>query len=253
MDDVHVVPVNLHIVRDNDELAEMAADYIISASRSAIQHTGRFTIALSGGTTPRRTYELLARPEYSLRVQWERWYVYFSDERCVPHTDPESNYGMAARSLLDRVPVPDDQVFRIKEGIEPAIAAADYEGQLRIVFPMGTPAFDVILLGLGEEGHVASLFPHSAAVDETERLVVANEVPAATPQRVTFTFRTINAAKHVVFLAAGAHKAWAVHAALHPDQVPHRAVPAACVSPIGTVEWLMDEAAAAGLHVPGPA
>jgi 6-phosphogluconolactonase len=228
-------------------LAEEAAQRVLSIAAEAIGSRGRFTMALAGGTTPRGLYLRLAAEPFRARVDWARTWIFQGDERCVPPSDPESNYLMAYESLLSRVPVPPGQLFRIHgEEKDSALAAAQYESELRTTFAPAPVRFDLILLGMGVDGHVASLFPGSPALGENDRLVTAVEVRAATVAlRITMTLAVLNAARHVLFLVAGPEKVRSLTDALRN---PASTLPAARVRPTdGTLHWLVDRAAATSL------
>jgi 6-phosphogluconolactonase len=218
------------------------------ASRS-IDSNGRFTVALSGGSTPRGLYSVLASGAIP-GLSWKQIYLFWSDERHVPPDDAESNYRMVQESLLSKVPVPAGNVFRVHaEEKDAATAAAQYEQTLRDFFAVKAgdfPQFDLILLGLGPEGHTASLFPDTAALDEKQRLVVANWVPKLNAQRITLTLPLINRASTVLFLAEGAKKAAIVHEVLEDPQAD---LPAQKVQPVsGRLLWMLDQAAANALQ-----
>lgn len=236
---------------DAAALARAAAELFIETARAAIAARGRFSVALSGGSTPRALYHLLAGSEYHDRVDWSRTWVFFGDERCVPPTNAESNYRMAREALLFHVPVPATQVFRMRgEAADPDAAARLYEINLRRAFalaPGELPRFDLILLGMGPDGHTASLFPHTEALRVQDRLVVANWVEKLSATRLTLTLPAINHAALVVFLVAGADKAETLAAVLQgspqPEELPSQQV----APPDGRVVWLVDQAAAAQL------
>ncbi|MEK7700946.1 MAG: 6-phosphogluconolactonase [candidate division NC10 bacterium] len=235
------------VLNDPDELAETAARLVVEAAAEAIAARGRFTIALAGGATPRATYAKLAVSPFCDRVDWSRTWAFFGDERAVPPQHPDSNYGMAHAALLSKVPLPEAQVLRIRaEAEDPEAAAGEYAKALARVFATRRgqlPRFDVILLGLGVDGHTASLFPGSPVLKEVFRTVAAVHAGAAAiPQRLTLTFPVLNTAARVVFLVAGAEKAKAVRAVL----VEGALLPAAMVRPdAGELVWLLDRAAAA--------
>src|SRR5205809_5257850 len=200
------------IVPDPDALAATAARLIADTAADAIDARGRFMWALAGGETPRSTYAKLALPPFRERVDWHRTWVFFGDERAVPPDHPDSNYRMAHETLLGKVPIPAAQVLRIHgEAPDPEVAAAEYAGALVTAF--GTrrgelPRFDLVLLGMGVDGHTASLFPGSPVLREIFRAVAAVHVAAASiPQRLTLTLPVLNAAARVVFLVAGPEKA----------------------------------------------
>lgn len=240
------------IVEDAVALAEAAARSIAETARAAVAARARFTVALAGGATPRATYERIASAPLRDTVPWERTWVFFGDERGVPPDHRESNYRMAHDALLATVPVPEHQIFRIRgEAEDPEAAAAEYTRALADVFAPprgGLPRFDLVLLGLGVDGHAASLFPGSPVLKEVFRPVAAVHATAALiPQRFTLTFPVINAAACVVFLVSGAEKAKVVKAALG-DRAPW--LPATLVQPSdGRLIWMLDRPAAALLDV----
>jgi len=242
--------VSIEILPDAEALALRAADLFALAAQEAAAARGRFAVALSGGETPRTLYRLLARQQFSQKIPWRRVEFYWGDERCVPPDDPASNYGMARDALLKHVPLPEVNVHRV-HGEEGAGAAAPaYERDLRALAALERPkselpVFDLVLLGLGGDGHTASLFPHSDAL-AVEHFAVATEAPDGSP-RVTLTYPVINAARRVWFLVSGAGKAGMVAEVLEGLTVPE-AVPAQGVRPVhGHLTWLLDEAAAAEL------
>jgi 6-phosphogluconolactonase len=198
---------NLEVFDDGEALAAAAAERFISAAREAIALRSRFLVALAGGSTPERLYERLALPENVPRVPWPRTFVFFGDERFVPHDHPDSNVGLARRRLLEKVPVPPGQVFPIPTDLAtPEEAAGAYEQVLRE--QLGDKAFDLILLGMGSDGHTASLFPGQKTLQEKKKWAVAalpGELPPAVP-RVTLTFPLLNKARRVLFLVAGDSK-----------------------------------------------
>ena len=241
------------IAEDPAALAEAAGHAIVEVAGKAVSTHGRFTVALAGGSTPRATYERLARPPLCDRMPWERTWVFFGDERGVAPDHPDSNYRMASQALLAKVPIPAAQIARIRgEADDPEAAAADYARHVGEVFACKRgelPRFDLILLGMGVDGHTGSLFPGSPVLKEVFRSVAAVHAAAASiPQRFTFTLPVINAAAHVMFLVAGPEKAKVLKAVLGE---PSSALPAAMVRPSnGRLLWLLDRAAAALL---GPA
>lgn len=239
--------VDVRVVETADDLAAEAAGIIQHVAAEAVAARGRFTIVLSGGATPRATYARLAAPPFRDRMPWAHTWVFFGDERAVPPDHRESNYGMARATLLDRVPLPPAQVFRIRgEADDVEAAAAEYARTIAEVLGVRRgeqPRFDLVLLGLGIDGHTASLFPGSPVLREVFRAVAAvHAAAAAIPQRVTLTFPVLNAAARVLFLVAGPEKVKAVKAVLRDEA----ALPAAAVRPVdGHVMWLLDRAAAA--------
>ncbi len=243
----------VRISLDKAQLTGTAADLFENIAHEAIEQRGRADIALSGGSTPRMLYQFLATPEQAARVDWGRVHLWFGDERCVGPDDPDSNYGMARDALISHVPVPAANVHRMEGELPPAEAATRYESALRAAFalaPGALPRFDLIWLGLGPDGHTASLFPGTAALDMTDRLVVANHVPQLNTDRITLTYPVINAAAVVAFLVAGEDKASMVAQILEGDRSdPTRLFPSQRVAPTnGQLLWLLDMAAAGQLH-----
>jgi 6-phosphogluconolactonase len=232
------------------ELFAAAAEEVVRAANEAVAQRGRFTIALAGGSTPKSLYNLLATNARTA-LPWDRMFFFWGDERHVPPTDSDSNYRMADEAMLAKIPVPAANVFRMKtENPEAAAVAEDYEQTLRKFFqlePGQLPTFDLILLGMGPDGHTASLFPGTAALQEKSRLVLANWVEKMKTYRITLTLPVLNAARCVIFLVSGTDKAPALHAVLEED-VAGEQYPAKLVRPTqGKVIWLVDRAAASSL------
>ncbi len=237
-----------HVLPTVEGLAQAAALFIVELARERIQAQGRFTIALSGGSTPRRLYEILASPEYAEGITWDRWHVFWSDERCLPPDHADSNYRMAKETLLNRVPLPSHQIHRMRGEAVPQESAEEYERGLLQFFQPSEPALDLILLGMGEDGHTASLFPDTDAIREERRLVVANPVPHLNTHRITFTLPLINMAKAVAFLVGGAPKAHTLRQVVEPVSGEHP-LPAGLVrSGSGSAPWFLDRDAASHLE-----
>lgn len=238
----------LHVFSDNENFVGGSTDFIAELATQAVAERGRFTVALSGGGTPRPIYARLAKPGYRDRFDWSRVHIFFGDERCVPPDDSRSNFRMARETLLDHVALPPENIYRIRGEDDPALAALQYELQVERFFRTSAcPAFDLILLGMGENGHTASLFPGSAALREQKRRVVPQYVEVMKTWRVTFTAPLINAARSVAFLAEGAAKAEMLARVLkgpyNPDELPSQ-----MIQPLnGELHWLVDAAAAAGI------
>ena len=215
-----------------------------AVAQAAIAQRGRLTVALSGGNTPRSVYSLLAQ-ECRDSLEWKKIFIFFGDERHVPPDDAQSNYRMARESLLSRVPIPDQNVFRILAELPAEEAAKDYENNLRSFFqlaPGALPRFDLIFLGLGDDGHTASLFPGSAALNEPTRLVFPNWVEKFKSFRITVTFPVLNAPAEVIFLVSGPSKAGIVRDIF---TAKNTAYPSQMVHPTdGRLLWLLDEPAA---------
>ncbi|QIN81233.1 6-phosphogluconolactonase [Rubrobacter tropicus] len=223
-----------------EDLAAAAAGAFAEKAAEAIARRGRFAVALAGGSTPRSTYEILAR-DYAGAVDWPRVHVFFGDERTVPPDHEDSNYRTAREALLDHVPV--GSVHPMRGELPPEEAAALYVRDLRTFFEEELPAFDLIMLGIGGDGHTASLFPETSALGVTDRMVVANPVPKLDTTRITLTAPVLNAAREVLFLVAGEGKAEALKEILEGDADP-REYPAKLVQPPGGPGWMADRAAA---------
>lgn len=236
----------LSVYPDATALARAAAAHFVDVSQAAIQLNRRFNVALSGGVTPQATYRLLATPEFSQQIDWKHVHLFWSDERCVAPDHPDSNYGMARAAFIAAVLIREDNIHRILGEHDPLVAAETYEQDLRDHFRSALPRFDLVLLGLGEDGHTASIFPGSAAAQETKRLALAVQHPQSNQWRVTATLPMINAAANVTFLVTGAGKAgslWIVRSGISAlDEFPASAVDPAN----GVLRWFCDSAAAPG-------
>lgn len=241
---------NIQIVADKDALIDQAATETAEAIRTTIAQRGYCTLALSGGSTPRPVYERLA----AMDLDWSKLLIFWGDERYVPHDHPDSNARMAREAWLSRVPIPPTQIYPVPtDSGDAAIDAARYEATLRAVTACseGVPTLDVVLLGMGDDGHTASLFPGTAVLTETQRLIQAGSKDGE--PRITFTFPLINGARWIYFWVAGVSKQTALRQVFAPgavtgDRVSH--YPASGVqptSPEGQLRWLLDRAAAAGL------
>src|SRR3569832_130903 len=223
-----------------------SADALVTAAAQANTARDRFLLVLSGGSTPKALFELLATPPYAGRIDWTRTHVFWGDERCVPPDDRSSNYRMAREALLDKVPISPEAIHRMRGEDPPQQAAAAYEADLRALFGGGAPRFDVVLLGMGDNGHTASLFPHLTAVRETSRWVVAEYVGEVKMWRITMTPPLLNAAARVLFLVVGADKAAMLKRVLQgPRDID--ALPAQVIAPAGALTWLVDQSAASTL------
>jgi 6-phosphogluconolactonase len=240
--------VNLLLYETPEELAEASARDFAARTQETIDERGRFAVALAGGSTPKATYEVLAR-DYANELDWSRVHVFFGDERTVPPDHEDSNYRMAYETLLSHVPV--GSVHRMRGELPPDEAAAAYEEELRAFFgQVDIPGLDLILCGLGEDGHTLSLFPETAALDVNDRWVVANPVLKLGTTRLTLTIPVLNASRAVTFLVAGESKAEALKEVLEGDADP-RAYPAKLVRPESRdLTWMVDRAAARLLKPP---
>lgn len=240
-------PGDLRVSKDAEELARAAAQLFLDAAVTAFRARGRFRVALCGGSTPRRAYELLATPAFSSRVDWNRVDLFWGDERYVPPDDRDSNYRMTAEALLDHIPISPANVHRVPTEISPPEAAAGaYETEIRQLFRGTTsvPEFDLIFLGLGANGHTASLFPYSPALHEGSRLVVADFVKEVNTWRISMTLPLLNQGRVVAFLIEGAGKAEVLRDVMLGPRDPER-LPAQLISPQGKLLWMVDQAAAA--------
>jgi 6-phosphogluconolactonase len=242
------MPPEIHILDDTNALAKRAAQEFLQAATSAVSARGVFTVALTGGSTPKPLYSLLATDSvFRAQLPWDKMRIYFGDERTVPPDHADSNFRMANEAMLSKAPLKPDQVFRIKgEYKDTERAAQEYEQSLRSSFRIEAgqlPRFDLVLLGMGNEGHVASLFPGTKATHETSRLVVRNWVGKLYTERITLTFPVLNHAAYVLFMVAGQDKALALKGVLEGPQEPEQ-LPAQGIAPInGKALWLLDSAA----------
>ena len=237
---------DLTVLANAEEISQKAAERIAELATAAVDKRGVFSIALAGGNTPRRTYELLAEQPWRDRVPWSNVCVFWGDERWVPPDDERSNQRMARTTLLDHVPIPPQQIHPIGCAESPTHDAAAYEVCLRTELGE-SPHFDLILLGLGDNGHTASLFPNTPVVQERKRWVTAVYLPEQKLHRITLTAPLINAARCVVFLVSGAKKADIVQQVLRGQPDPQR-LPAQLIKPTdGELCWLLDAQAASRL------
>ena len=233
---------------NSDALAKGAAEYFVRLAEESIKTRGRFSVALSGGATPKALYEALASSALISRINWNRVYIFWGDERCVPPGDKESNYRLAYESLLLHAPIPPENVHRIHGELPPARAAQGYLHRLTEFFSLiehEMPRFDLILLGLGIDGHIASIFPNSTALKEKSRMVMEQYVEKLEKWRVTITPPVINHAANVAFIVSGAEKAEVLRAVLNGPYLPER-YPAQMINLIaGKMNWIVDDEAAA--------
>ena len=242
------MPPDVRILTNIDAIAKRAAQEFVQSATQAVSEKGSFRVALTGGSTPKTLYSLLAN-EVALRAQlpWDKMYLYFGDERSVGPDHPDSNFRMATETMLSKVPLKPEQVFRIKgEYKDTEKAAQEYEQALRASFKIAEgqfPRFDLVLLGMGNEGHTASLFPGTKALHETKRLVVRNWVGKLYTNRVTLTAPTINNTARVIFMITGADKALALKGVLEGPYEPDQ-LPAQMIQPSnGQLLWLVDTVA----------
>lgn len=244
------------VFEDAAALSCAAAQHFVDCAQIAVAQRGKARIAISGGSTPKSTFALLADPAQPYReaMPWEKLEIYWVDERCVPPDHPDSNYRMTREVLLDKVPIPASQVFRMQGELDPEEAAAKYESEIRKQFRLEGaqgPVFDVLALGMGDDGHTASLFPHTEAIHELGRIVVANHVPQKQTWRITLTWPVIVEARDLFFLIAGKDKADPLQRVLQGPYDPET-LPSQLIQPrSGKLLMLLDKTAAANLPAPG--
>jgi 6-phosphogluconolactonase len=249
------VTVTYRIWQTAPDVAAAAADLFASTAATAATARGVARVAISGGGTPKAMFALLAdrSAPYFARIPWDKLELFWVDERCVPPTDSDSNYRMTSEAMLSKVPLPAAQIHRMEGELDPETAASRYEAELRTAFRLEgaeTPVFDLVLLGMGDDGHTASLFPHTAALNEIAKLVVANHVPQKDTWRITLTSPVINAARSVAFLIEGAAKADVLAEVLLGPRDPE-SWPSQLIRPeSGALTFLLDTAAAAKLPPP---
>lgn len=246
------VTPEIHIAGNLHEWAQGAAAFIHSVSEHAIESHGRFLIALSGGSTPKTLYQVLATPEWKARLDWSRIFFLFGDERCTQPDHPESNFRMAQTSLFEPLNIQPDHIYRMKgEYEDPMAAAQNYEERVRELTKCSAPEpprLDLILLGLGEDGHTASLFPGTAAMQEDNRIVTVGQAPTGVRSRLTLTLGVLNHAAVVMFLVTGPGKAQMVRRVLNPESEADRSLPAARILlESGRLVWMLDQSAAGRL------
>lgn len=233
------------VYSDEQELSTAAAELIVDLSRKSIEKKGRFVIALSGGKTPSSLYNLLAHLPYSKELQWKNIFVFWSDERCVPADDEQNNSHLARKMLLDHVPIPAENIFPVQVQMPAAKAAIQYEQMLKAFFKEHIPTFDLVLLGMGEDGHTASLFPGSP-ISQSAELVKAVSKPGEKIERITFTPALIKNAKHILILVTGKNKAAVLKEVL--EKKSKSLYPVQLVGPKhGKLLWYVDAAAGSKL------
>jgi len=234
------IPPNVFVFDTSEQLALAAAERFVQYAVESQEMMDRFSVALAGGKTPKRVYELLATAQFKSRVKWSGVHFFFGDERCVPPNHPESNYAMVYEALFSKVEIPAQNVHRMIGEGDTSDNALAYEIQLKAFFAgRDWPRFDLVLLGIGKDGHTASLFPGSDAIKETSRWVVTTEDKQSGHQRLTLTLPAINHAARIAFLATGTEKAATLSELLAGQSVSHR-LPASLIHPVdGTIEWLI--------------
>jgi len=237
--------VRVQILPDLEAISHQAVSLFIKISKTSFGERDRFVVALSGGTTPRRFYSLIGSPLYREEVDWSRVHLFWVDERCVPEEDEASNFKLVFDTLLSVVPIPRENIHPMRAGEGPDQGAGEYEKEMKKFFgESGSPVFDLVLLGVGEDGHTASLFPGSDLIQERSRLVAPVYLGEPKKDRITLTLPVLNQARHILFLVAGHSKAEVVRAILGKEG-HQEGYPAGLVHPVrGQVTWLIDEEAA---------
>jgi 6-phosphogluconolactonase len=251
------VSIIAKVAANAEEITRLAAETFARSIAEAISARGVARVAISGGSTPRTVFELLANPAapYLKQIPWDKLQLFWVDERCVPPTHEESNYHMTKAAMLDKIPLPAENIHRMEGELDPEEAASRYEAALRNAFRLEgaqTPTFDFIILGLGPDGHTASLFPHTEGLHEIARLVIANHVLQKETWRVTLTWPVINQGREVAFLIEGEEKAEMVRTVFAGSYNPEE-WPAQLIRPAsGKLTLLLDSASAAQLPGPPP-
>jgi 6-phosphogluconolactonase len=234
---------NIHVYPNKEKLVTATTERVVDSIGQAIQQNGLCNMALSGGNTPGGVFSLLASSPYRDRVDWGRLHLFWGDERMVPQEHQDSNFRMVQETLLDHIKIPGENVHRIRGEIAPEEAASEYAELLHTHFKADLPRFDLILLGLGEDGHTASLFPETDAVEECEKHAVAVFVPRLNAWRVTLTLPVLNAAREILFLVSGKSKSEMVQRIMSNKQ-PAKELPATMVNPQnGELHWMLDSEA----------
>lgn len=232
------------IYKDETALSRAAADYFLESAQTSVKEKGRFSVVLSGGGSPHKCYELLKEDYYKNQIPWDKVFVFWGDERFVPRTDDRNNAKMAFDVLLNHVPIPEKNIFPIPIASTPRESASEYEKTLRIFFADKDPVFDLIFLGLGENGHTASLFPKTSVIDKQKLWVSEVYIDELKMYRITLTSPVINMARQIMFLVFGDSKAEIVSSVLTGPYQP-RIWPAQLIKPVGgEIKWLLDEGAA---------
>jgi 6-phosphogluconolactonase len=239
--------MNKEVFKDPGELCKGLAEWITSLIEETLTRKERFGLVLSGGSTPKKLHELLASPHYAERIDWKKIYVFWGDERAVPFEDSRNNARMAFDTLLNKVPVPLEQIHIIDTGLSPEAAAMEYEEELCEYFGtdlLPAQTFDLVLLGMGEDGHTLSLFPGEPVIHEEKLWVTTFYLKSQDMYRITLTKNIVNRADHIVFMVSGTEKAQALHEVLEGDYQPER-FPAQVILPtLGELHFFMDKAAA---------
>ncbi|CAN5344734.1 6-phosphogluconolactonase [soil metagenome] len=240
--------VKINIYKTEAEVLHSLAKYFVSIANEAINSNGQFAVALSGGSSPKKLYELLSSPLYNSQVQWPKVFFFFGDERYVPQTDADSNFLMAKKALFDPLQIKQENIFAVDTSLEPAMAAEQYINTISQYFAGKEMKFDLVLLGLGDNAHTASLFPHTPILQDKTISVKAVFLEEQQVYRISFTAPLINQSHHVAFLVYGQPKAAAVKNILEADQ-NIESFPAQLIAPAnGTLDWFLDATAGSALE-----
>jgi len=238
--------MELHVYKDSETLSKATAKFVADHIAATLKVRPRYTIALSGGSTPVRLHQLLADSPYAEQIDWSKLHVFWGDERAVPFDDDRNNAKMAYETLLNFVPVPADQIHVMRTDIDPVASAAEYEKVLHRYFDNTATSFDLVLLGMGDDGHTLSLFPGMPVIHEEKLWATAFWLEAQNMYRITLTRTIVNRSACVLFLTSGAKKAHALKEVLNGAPNPDL-YPSQVIKPVGELHWFVDEAAAAGL------
>jgi len=237
--------MKINVFKTEDEVLDGLANYFVEVAAKSIAHHGQFSVALSGGNSPKKLYELLASPKFRDKVEWKKVHFFFGDERYVPHTDPQSNYLMAKKAILEPLELSYRQIFPENTSVSPEEAAARYTNDINLYFAGFDARFDLVLLGLGDNSHTASLFPHTPVLHDKTASVKEVFLDDQQVFRITMTAPLINQAHHIAYLVYGAGKAEAVHHVIE-DKKDIENYPAQLIKPSdGDLQWFLDTAAAA--------
>ncbi|HTI61586.1 6-phosphogluconolactonase [Mucilaginibacter sp.] len=236
--------MKINVFKTEDEVLDGLADYFVEVAAKSIKHHGQFSVALSGGNSPKKLYELLASPKFRDKVEWKKVHFFFGDERYVPHTDPQSNYLMAKKAILEPLDLSYRQIFPVNTSVSPEEAAARYTNDINLYFAGFDARFDLVLLGLGDNSHTASLFPHTPVLHDKTASVKEVFLDDQQVFRITMTAPLINQAHHIAYLVYGAGKAEAVHHVIE-DKRDIENYPAQLIKPTdGDLQWFLDTSAA---------
>ncbi len=240
--------IDITIAPDQQALAQLAAERFIRIANQAIEQRGQFSAAVSGGSTPKALHHQLAASNRQIQIDWQATHIFWGDERGVPPDHPDSNYRMVQETLLDQIKIPADNIHRIQGELPPEQAAAVYQSELFHFFAPNNPRFDLVILGLGTDGHTASLFPHTSALNKTALWVTENQAVQLDRWRITLTAKAINAARQVIFLVSGEGKAEILKTVLEGPHLPQD-YPVQRINPAnGKIFWLIDEKASQQLR-----